>query len=80
MWPLTHLQIYNPELLLSKRNRTKCGAETEEKGIQRLPYPAIHPIYRHETQKPNPDTIADDKKYLLTGALYSCLLRGFARV
>jgi hypothetical protein len=30
-------------------------------------------------QKPNPDTIADAKKRLLTGAWYSCPLRGSAR-
>jgi hypothetical protein len=27
-------------------------------------------------QPPNPDTIADAKKCLLTGASYNCLLRG----
>jgi hypothetical protein len=31
-------------------------------------------------QTPNPDTIADAKKCLLTGAGYSCPLRGSARV
>jgi hypothetical protein len=30
-------------------------------------------------QPPNPDTIADAKKCLLTGALYVCLLRDLAR-
>jgi hypothetical protein len=30
-------------------------------------------------QSPNPDTIVDAKKSLLTGAGYSCPLRGFAR-
>ena len=29
---------------------TKFGAETEEKTIQRLPHPGIHPIYNHQTQ------------------------------
>jgi hypothetical protein len=33
---------------------TKFGAETEEKTIQMLPHPGIHPIF----QPPNPDTIA----------------------
>jgi hypothetical protein len=28
----------------------KCGAETEGKAIQRLPYLGIHPIYSHQTQ------------------------------
>jgi hypothetical protein len=30
-------------------------------------------------QTPNLDTVADAKKYLLTGAWYSCILRGSAR-
>ena len=30
---------------------TKCGAETEEKAIQRLPHLEIHPIYIHQTWK-----------------------------
>ena len=42
---------------------TKCGAETEEKGIQRLSHLGINP-----TQSPNPDTIIDANKCLLTGA------------
>ena len=29
---------------------TKCGAETEEMSLQRLPYLGIHPIYNHQTQ------------------------------
>jgi hypothetical protein len=29
---------------------TKYGAETEEKTIQRLIHPGIHPIYNHQTQ------------------------------
>jgi hypothetical protein len=29
---------------------TKFGAEMEERAIQRLPYPGIHPIYNHQTQ------------------------------
>ena len=29
---------------------TKCGAETEEKTIQRLPHLGIHPIYSYKTQ------------------------------
>ena len=28
---------------------TKCGAETEGKAIQRLPYMEIHPIYCQQT-------------------------------
>jgi hypothetical protein len=29
---------------------TKFGAEVEERTIQRLPHPGIHPIYNHQTQ------------------------------
>jgi len=28
---------------------TKCGAESEGKAIQRLPYLGIHPIHSHQT-------------------------------
>jgi hypothetical protein len=35
MGPHTHLQKFNPELLMSKGNsRTKSGTETEEKAIE----------------------------------------------
>jgi len=51
MGPLTHLQIFNPGLLLSKGNMgSKCGTESEGKAIQRLPYFGIHPTYSHQTQ------------------------------
>jgi hypothetical protein len=43
--------------------KTKCTAETEGKAIQRLSNLEIHPI-----QPPNPDTIIDAKKCMLTGA------------
>jgi hypothetical protein len=42
---------------------TKFGAERAGRTIQRLPHPGIHPII----QLPNPDTIADANKILLTG-------------
>jgi hypothetical protein len=55
MGPHIHLQIFNPEFLLSKGNmETKFGAETEGKAIQRLSHMGIHPIYRQQKQ-----TIAD---------------------
>jgi hypothetical protein len=39
------------KMLLSKGyTRTKCGAETEGKAIQRLSHLGIHPIYSHQTQ------------------------------
>jgi hypothetical protein len=37
-------------ILLGENMETKCGAETEEKAIQRLPHLGIHPIYSHQTQ------------------------------
>jgi hypothetical protein len=35
---------------------TKFRAETEERTIQRLPHPRIHPIYNHQTQTTMADT------------------------
>jgi hypothetical protein len=70
------LKILNPEGFLSKRNtETKYRAWTEGKAIQRLP----HLGNPSHIQSPSSDTIADAKKYLLTGACYSCLLRGSPR-
>ena len=51
---------------------TKCGAETEGKDIQRLSHLGIYPIYSHQTQTLLWIPISG----LLTGAWYSCLLRG----
>ena len=64
MGPPTLLKNYNPELLLSKGNTgAKSGAEIEgtEAGIA----PPGDPSHM---QPPTPDTIADAKKCLLTGA------------
>ena len=47
---------------------TMFGAETEGTTIQRLPDLVIH------KQPPNPDTMADANKSLMTGAWYNCLL------
>jgi hypothetical protein len=38
------------KILSGGNMESNCGAETEGEVIQRLPYPGIHPIYRHETQ------------------------------
>ena len=58
-----HIQNFIPELLLSKGiTRTKSRAETE--GNPETAPPG-DPSYM---QPPNPDTIADTKKCLLTGA------------
>ena len=60
----THIQNFNPELLLCKGNTgTKSGAETEGKAIQRLPHLGIHPTYSHQTQ-----IVVDANKCLLTEA------------
>jgi hypothetical protein len=51
MGPYTHLKNIHPELLLSKGNtRTKSGAETKGKAIQKLPHLGIHSICSHQTQ------------------------------
>ena len=49
-------QSVGSSVLLRKGNKiganmkTKCGAETKGKAIQRLPQPGIHPIYSQQTQ------------------------------
>jgi hypothetical protein len=77
MGPHTHLKNINPEFLLSKGNTsTKNGAKPEAKAIKRLPALPRDPFHM---QTPNPDTTANAKKVLLTGAWYNCPLRGSAR-
>jgi hypothetical protein len=39
------------KILIGGNTETKCGAETEEKAIQRLPHLGVYPIYNHQTQK-----------------------------
>jgi hypothetical protein len=66
--PPTHLKNINTEYFLSKGNAgTKSGTETA---------PSRDPSHM---KIPNPDTIADAKKRLLTGAWCGFLLRGSAR-
>jgi hypothetical protein len=56
--------------ILKKGNmESNCGAETERKGNLETTLPGAS----HE-QRPNPGTIADAKKCLLTGTWCSCLL------
>jgi hypothetical protein len=73
----THPKKFNPELLLSEGNTGKHKEWNrvlkERASRDRLPVDPSH------MQTPNPDTIVDAKKCLLTGACYSCLLRGSAR-
>ena len=38
------------KILMEGVTETKFGAQTEERTIQRLPHPGIHPIYNHHTQ------------------------------
>ena len=38
------------KILMAGDSETKCGAETEEKTIQRMPFLEIHPIYSYKTQ------------------------------
>jgi hypothetical protein len=61
------------KILTGGNLETKCGAETEGKAIQRLPHLGIQAIYSHQAQ-----TLVEVKKCLLSGACYSCLLRGSA--
>jgi len=59
----THFENIDIELLLCKGNtETKNGAETKGKVIQKVPHLGIHSM-----QLPDLDTMADSKKYLLTG-------------
>ena len=63
-------QSVDTSVLLRRRKKivtginmeTKCGAEIEGKAIQKLLHLGINHIY-----SPNPDTIVDAKKCLLTG-------------
>jgi hypothetical protein len=52
---------------------TKFGEETEGMTIQKLTHLGIHPINNHQTQTL---LMIDANKSLLTGACYSCPLRG----
>jgi hypothetical protein len=38
------------KILMGGVTETKFGAEMEERTIQILPHPGIHPIYNHQTQ------------------------------
>jgi hypothetical protein len=70
----TYHQLLNPEGLLSKGNKgTKCGAET--KGHPET-VPPGHPSH---IQTPNPGTLVNAKKCLLTGVCYNCLQKSSAR-
>jgi hypothetical protein len=63
MKPKKEDQSVNVSVLLRRENKiltggnmkTKCGAETEGKAIQRLVHLGIHPIC-----SPNPDTIVQE--------------------
>jgi hypothetical protein len=51
------------KILMEVVTETKFGAETEGRTIQRLP----HPRDPSHIQPPNPDTIADARRILMTG-------------
>jgi hypothetical protein len=38
------------KIRIKRVTETKFGAEIEERSIQRLPHPGIHPINNHQTQ------------------------------
>jgi hypothetical protein len=64
---------------------TKFRAETEERTIQKLPHPGIHPIYNHQTQtllhvperfSCQGPVIKDKEETVLTNKLFSSALPG----
>jgi hypothetical protein len=75
MGPPTLLQNFNLELFLSKRHTDKEGNRDWRKDNPETS-PPEDPSHM---QIPNPDTIADAKKCLLTGDWYRYLLRCSAR-
>jgi hypothetical protein len=68
MGPPAHLKTFNPEMFLSKG---KTGTKMEQRLKEGHPE-TIAPRDPYHLQTPNPNTIADAKKGLLTGA---CSLR-----
>jgi hypothetical protein len=57
--------IKGNKILVGANMETKCKAETEGNTIQRLPHLGIDPPH---IQSPNPGTIVDARKNMLTGA------------
>jgi hypothetical protein len=51
------------KILTGANIETKCGTETEENDIQRVPHLEIHPIYSYQTQT----LLWMPKKFMLTG-------------
>jgi len=64
VWLLQTFLDQKTTIFTGGNTQTKFGAETEGKAIQRLP----HLGDPSHMQTPNPDTIADAKKCMLTGA------------
>jgi hypothetical protein len=62
VWILLSFLEWEKKKPMEGVTETKFRAEMEERTIQTLPHPGIHPI-----PKPNPDTIAYTRKILLTG-------------
>jgi len=56
---------YGTKIFMGINMETKFRATTKGKSIQTLTHLGIQPIY---IQPPNPDIIADAKKYILTEA------------
>ena len=63
------------KILTGANTETKYGAETEGK----VHPETVSPGDPSHIQSQNAETILDSKKCMLTGALYSYLLRGSAR-
>jgi hypothetical protein len=47
---ISFLLIMGNKIFMEGVTETNFGAETEEKTIQRLPHPGIHPINSHQNQ------------------------------
>ena len=49
-WGCFGFSVKGNKILTGAIKEAKCGAETEGKATQRLPYLGIHPINSHQTQ------------------------------
>jgi len=76
MWILQSFLEGGTKIFTGVNTETNFGAET--KGNKGHPE-TVRPGNPAHIQPPNPDNIADAKKYMMTGAWYSCLPRGSAR-
>jgi hypothetical protein len=62
-------------ILLRRGNKISMGSHTEKSVKQRMKERPYRECPTCPFHIPNPDTLVDAGKCLLTGAIYSCLLR-----